>query len=224
MKIPDRLPAENARTYAVRVLIYNIINIELVPGSAVSENELSSAMSLSRTPVREALIELSRMGLVEILPQRGSYISKIDYELIEESRFMRLVLENAILKLACEGISQESLDALKSNLDTMKKCVKESKYQTFLELDNTFHQLIFESIGKSWTYEIIRSQMIHFDRLRVLSVKSIKNIKTIQDHEDIIYAIERRDAELAEMLMTRHLTRHQVEKSELEKLYPEYFV
>lgn len=224
MKLPDKLPSENARTYALRVLICNIIHIELVPGSAVSENELSSAMNLSRTPVREALIELSKMGLVEILPQRGSYISKIDYELIEESRFMRLVLENAILKLACEGISEEYLNALKSNLKAMKNCVRETDYQAFLELDNMFHQLIFDSVGRSWTYNIIRSQMIHFDRLRTLSVKTIRNTTTIRDHEDIVYAIERRDAELAEMLMTRHLARHQVEKSELVKQYPDYFV
>ena len=96
MKVLDRLSAENARTYALRVLQYNIINLELVPGSTVSENELSAILNLSRTPVREALIELSKVGLVEIQPQRGSYIAKIDYELIEESRFMRLVLENAV--------------------------------------------------------------------------------------------------------------------------------
>lgn len=75
-------------------------------------------LHLSRTPVREALIELSKVGLVEIQPQRGSYIAKIDYELIEESRFMRLVLENAVLKLACEGISQEYMDKLKEYLRT----------------------------------------------------------------------------------------------------------
>lgn len=224
MKILDRLPSENARTYAIRVLMYNIINIELIPGSAVSENELSAALELSRTPVREALIELSRMGLVEILPQRGSYISKINYDIIEESRFMRLVLENAILKLACENISDEWLQALKQNLAASKKCAEESDYSRFLELDNHFHRLLFESVNKSWTYEIIHSQMVHFDRLRMLAVKSIKNIKTIEDHEDLIYAIERRDYELAEMLMTRHLTRHQMEKSELLKLYPDYFI
>lgn len=73
-------------------------------------------LHLSRTPIREALIELNKVGLVEIQPQRGSYIAKIDYELIEESRFMRLVLENAVLKLACEGISQEYMDKLKEYL------------------------------------------------------------------------------------------------------------
>ena len=75
-------------------------------------------LHLSRTPIREALIELNKVGLVEIQPQRGSYIAKIDYELIEEYRFMRLVLENAVLKLACEGISQEYMDKLKEYLRT----------------------------------------------------------------------------------------------------------
>ena len=90
MKLLDRQPGEKARAYAIRVLLYNITTLELPPGSSVSENELSALMDLSRTPVREALIELSRLDLVEILPQRGSYISKIDYGLIEESRFKQL--------------------------------------------------------------------------------------------------------------------------------------
>ena len=76
MKLLDRQPAENARNYALRVLLDNIISIELPPGSPISENELSSLFHISRTPVREALIELSKLQLVEILPQRGSYVCK----------------------------------------------------------------------------------------------------------------------------------------------------
>ena len=69
MKILPRSVSENARTYAVKVLLYNIIHMELLPGSAVSENELSEALSLSRTPVREALIELSRINLKSFLKE-----------------------------------------------------------------------------------------------------------------------------------------------------------
>ncbi|MFR6216027.1 MAG: GntR family transcriptional regulator [Enterocloster bolteae] len=75
-------------------------------------------LHLSRTPVREALIELNKVGLVEIQSERESCIAKIDYELIGESRFMRLMLENAVLKLACESISQEYMDKLKEYLRT----------------------------------------------------------------------------------------------------------
>ena len=115
MVILQKERSENSRSYAVRVLLYNIIHLELQPGTAVSENELSTTLSLSRTPVREALIELNRIGLVEILPQRGSYISKIDYNIVEESRFLRLVTENAILKLLCDKIADADMDALDYN-------------------------------------------------------------------------------------------------------------
>ena len=221
MELLDRQPSENARSYALRVLLYNIITLELAPGSAVSENELSLLLKLSRTPVREALIELSKMGLVDIQPQRGSYLAQIDYELIEESRFMRLVLENAVLKLVCEGISQEYETLLKANLEDEIRYLNAADYTRLFELDTDFHRLL--SVGKGRTYEVIHSQMVHFDRLRALSLKSLKPDKIVEDHENILYAIGRRDSELAEMLMTRHLTRHRVEKSELVKRYPGYF-
>lgn len=220
----DRQPAENARSYALRVLLHNIITLELVPGSSVSENELSLALNLSRTPVREALIELSKMGLVDIQPQRGSYITKIDYELIEESRFMRLVLENAVLNLVCGDISPEFINRLDDNLKEETRCLKAGDYTRLFELDTDFHRLLFLSVGKGRTYDTIHSQMVHFDRLRALSLKSLKPDKLVEDHENILYAINRHDGELAEMLMTRHLTRHRVEKSGLIKRYPDYFV
>lgn len=220
----DRQPAENARSYALRVLLHNIISLELAPGSSVSENELSLALDISRTPVREALIELGKMGLVDIQPQRGSYITKIDYELVEESRFMRLVLENAVLKLVCGGISQEYTNRLADNLKEEAQCLKTEAYARLFELDTDFHRILFLSVGKGRTYGIIHSQMVHFDRLRALSLKSLKPDKIVEDHENILYSISRGDSELAEMLMTRHLTRHRVEKSDLLKLYPDYFV
>ena len=224
MELLDRQPSENARSYALRVLLHNIITLELAPGSAVSENELSQILKLSRTPVREALIELSKMGLVDIQPQRGSYIAKIDYELVEESRFMRLVLENAVLALVCEGISPEHEEMLRANMEEETRHLEAGDYTRLFELDTDFHRLLFTSVGKALTYGIIHSQMVHFDRLRALSLKSLKPDKIVEDHENILYAIGRRDSELAEMLMTRHLTRHRVEKSELIKLYPDYFV
>lgn len=223
MVILERNAVENARGYAVRVLLYNIVHLDLKPGSVVSENELSSLLSLSRTPVREALIELNRIGLVEILPQKGSYISKINYDIVEESRFVRLVMENAILKLACEGIDQSYLDALNLNIQQQKIYFDSNQSEQFLELDNEFHRLLFQSVNKMWSYQIVKEQMVHFDRLRSLSTQSGLGKFTISDHEDILYAITRHDYEMAKMLMTRHLTRHLTEKEKLIATYPDYF-
>lgn len=102
-------------------------------------------------PVREALIELNRIGLVEILPQRGSYISKIDYNIVEESRFLRLVTENAILKLLCDKIADADMDALDYNIKKQQRSLEQKDRETFLELDNEFHELLFRAADKMWS-------------------------------------------------------------------------
>ena len=92
MRIDERHYAETARDYARRVLKDNIVEMELEPGAMVSENELAAQMGVSRTPVREALMDLAKCRVVDVLPQRGSRIALIDYALVEEARFARLVL------------------------------------------------------------------------------------------------------------------------------------
>lgn len=224
MLLLEKNSSENARAYAYRVILHNIIQLEFEPGQLVSENELSSALNLSRTPVREALIELSKTGLIDIISQKGSYVSKIDYNIIEESRFMRTILEVAIIKLACEGISDEYLIKLKSNIAEQKLCLENNLKQRLFKLDNQFHKLIFEATGKQWTYNVLTTPMVHFDRLRMLLLKSIKTNRTVEDHENILYAIERKDKELAELLIKQHLGRDVITKDELINSYPTYFV
>ena len=94
MILKKRYSRETGREYVLRVLKDNIVRLELEPGSRISENELAAEIGVSRTPVREALIELSKSKIVEIYPQKGSYVSLIDWDLVEEAQFMRLTLEN----------------------------------------------------------------------------------------------------------------------------------
>ena len=96
-----------------------------------------------------------------------------------------------------------------------KKKRREQQKETLL--------LQFRDADKMWSYHIIKEQMVHFDRLRSLSTKSKQHDYVLKDHEDILYAIRRHDSEMAEMLMTRHLTRHLSEKKELLTMYPDYF-
>lgn len=81
----EQKPNETARDYAFRILRENIVSLKLKPGAAVSEKELADELGISRTPVREALIELSKMRVVEIFPQKKSKIALIDLELVEEA-------------------------------------------------------------------------------------------------------------------------------------------
>ncbi len=224
MVVFDKLPSETVRNYAIRVLKYNIVTLKLEPGSAISENELSKELNISRTPVREALIELTRLNILEILPQRGSYITKIDYDLVEESRFLRATVETAVYKLACQQITEDTLIRLERNLEDQKRVFAANDTDAFMELDNEFHRLVYEAVNKEWSYSIVKDQMIHFDRLRALSLVAAASEHTLRDHEDLLYALKRRDAEMCELMVTRHLTRHQFEKEELKEKFPDYFV
>lgn len=102
LELFEKAPNETVREYAYRVLYENIMSLKLPPGTAMSEQELSGILHVSRTPVREAFIRLSQKGLLEILPQRGTFVSKIHTEQLAEFRFFRVTLERAIVELACQ--------------------------------------------------------------------------------------------------------------------------
>lgn len=225
MTILERYPGENARSYAVRVLRSNILSLELPPGNIVSENEISAALNLSRTPIREALIELSRTRLVEVLPQKGSFVTKIDYDLVEESRFLRCVVETAVFRQAAQAaLPAACFKAMRDNLAQLKLAYASENRERILDLDNEFHEMVYKVAGKTWTFGIIKEQMVHYDRLRSLNIRVDVPENTIKDHEELIYALEKHDPDLCDFLLNRHLNRYQLVKDALLAKYPEYFV
>jgi DNA-binding GntR family transcriptional regulator len=116
VKLLQALPRETAKNYALRVLKENIVDLELAPGSQISENELSAALGISRTPVREALADLEKVKLVEIVPQKKTSIALIDYDLVEEASFMRCTLETAVIDQVCCMRTEQDLMRFEQNL------------------------------------------------------------------------------------------------------------
>lgn len=219
----DRRLKESARDYAFRIIRESIISLDLAPGSMVSENELSVKLGLSRTPVREALIELSKSQVVEVYPQKGIYISLIDTTLVEEDHFLRLVLENAMVEMACDVATEEDLIALEANLKLQGFYLQNPSPNELLKLDNEFHRLLFSICNKERIYALMNSMTIHFDRVRSLSLVTIKDIKIVGDHQAIVDAIRKKDKEAGEKIMTKHLTRYKVDDELLRAQYPEYY-
>ncbi|MGB9840258.1 GntR family transcriptional regulator [Thermovenabulum sp.] len=223
LEILKRYPKENAREFVIRVLYHNIIYLNLKPGQQVSESEIASLLGVSRTPVREAFIELSKTSLVEIYPQKGTYISKIDLDLVEESRFARSILEKAVIKLVCGTITEDYLMFLEDNVRLQELAVKRKDYKELLLLDNKFHEIIFKACKKELTFNLIRSMMSHFDRIRILNFAVMDMQRTVNDHKNILKAIKERNEKKAEELMEEHLTRVIYDQNYLKQLYPEYF-
>ncbi len=222
MHILEKLPRETGRDYALRNLKANIISLDLAPGSRISENELAAELGLSRTPVREALIDLSKVNIVEIHPQKKSTVSLIDYDLVEESRFLRNAVEPEVVELVCERASENDILKLKENLKLQNFYLENFNAERLLGLDNAFHEALFEIASKQQIFSLIQNISIHFDRVRSLALFSVSDLKIVEDHEKIVEAISQKDASTAREIMKYHLNRYKVDAAQIREKYPQY--
>lgn len=223
MHLLERFSQETDRNYALRTIKENIIDLDLAPGSQISESEICTQMGLSRTPVREALLELSRVKIVQIVPQKKSTVALIDYALVEEACFMRNVLECAVVELDCELAGPEGLRRLEENVKLQRFYFENQNSQMLMELDDQFHAILFSIAQKTQIYEMTRNMLVHFDRVRRMALDSVKDIKIVEDHAQILEAIRNRDEEQAKQLMQIHLSRYKYDAKAILKEYPEYF-
>lgn len=224
MVLPKRELRETGRDYALRTLKENIIRLRLEPGSMVSENELAAEMGLSRTPVREALIELNKVKIVEIFPQRGSAIALVDYALVDEARFMRETLECAVLKRCCEqGLEENEQEALSANLAMQNHYLRgANQLLRLFDLDNAFHRALFTAARLENVYGLMDSMTIHLDRVRTMHLIAAKEITSVEEHHQMYEAILKRDAQSAEAVMRGHIRHYEQDDAIIREKYPQY--
>ena len=220
MIISPRGQRETGRDYAFRTLKENIIQLELEPGSMVSENELAMQMGLSRTPVREALMALAKVRLIEVYPQRGSAVAAIDYDLVEEACFMRGVLEVAVVELVCKMASKEQIVELEDNVALQERYLADGRMEALMQLDNDLHKLMFAIANKQQTWDMLSGFTVHFDRVRRMALDSPRNDRNVADHRAIVEAIAARDVQAAREAMETHLNRYRVDEVLLRDRYP----
>ena len=87
MEVFEQLPGENANHYAKRALLYNLVNLEMKPGDKITESDLCELYGISRTPIREAILELHQQNMIDIYPKQGTFVSYID-----TAAFSRIIL------------------------------------------------------------------------------------------------------------------------------------
>ncbi len=223
MELYTKLPKETARDYALRVLKGNIISLKLQPGTAISENELAAEIGISRTPVREAIIELAKAYLIEIYPQRGSFVSLIDPKMVEEARFLRRVMDTAVIEELCETCDEEGIRLLEENVELQEYYLSKDMTDKIFDLDNKFHRDIYVVAKKDIIYDIHSTLMIHFDRVRNLSVVTVKNYGIVGEHRAMVEAIKAKDKEEASKLVAQHLNHYHVDEKEIKSRRPEFF-
>ena len=168
--IPPPRRGENNRAYACRVLRMNIMTLRLQPGEPLNEGELAALLQMSRTPVHEAITTLHNDWLVEVFPQRGTRVSRIDPALVKEGYSTRLLLESALLKDVAGKIGRSQVQQLLAGMrrqeelrDRMPEAIDE-----FIQLDDEFHRMMYFFGGRGHTWLAMRGLVSHYDRMRYL--------------------------------------------------------
>lgn len=214
----------STRDYVYQTVKQQIINLELEPATKISEKEIAEKLNVSRTPVREAFLKLSQEDLLEVIPQSGTIVSRIDLDLVEEGRFVREQIEKAVAKEACIKFDNDQLFRLEMNVTMQELCLERGTSHRLLELDDEFHEILFQECNKIRTWQMIRQMNSHFDRLRMLRLASNHNWSVIvSQHREIYQYIAQKVPEKAEESMFNHLKLVILEKVELKEQYPNYF-
>jgi len=200
-----------------------IIDGRLRLGAGLSENTLAAELGISKTPVREALQQLKLEGLVEVQPQRGTYVFRLAPEQVVAISELREVLEIAAVAAAIERHHDALVSRMTRILDGMKAAFDADDNVAYRTLDGEYHEAIIELCGNPYissAYSLIgfriqalRSRLSHEASLNKLSIK---------DHREMLKLVKARDVPALQALMRGHIT--QTKQSYLDVLERRDFI
>ncbi len=178
------------------ILKQEILNLVLKPGQLISENDISKRFNVSRTPIRSAFEKLKSDSLIEVVPKKGTYVSLLDMDLIEQIIFMRCKVEIDIMKSIAKEPDKILIQKLKANLIKQQQQVEKGvDASEFYRLDCAFHRLCFQYVGKDKLWQIIQNLQVHYTRYRMLDFVVVKKF-------DILYS---EHAQLLELMVNAKL-------------------
>src|SRR5918997_5822397 len=184
-----------------------IIDLELPPGTRVSEQDLAGRLGVSRQPVREALIALAKTRLVEILPQRGTSVVKISVAKMMEARFVREAIEVAVVRRACEAFDREARERIAHLLETQREAATDGDHHNFRRYDEMFHMALSTGAGCPMAWRTVEDIKAHMDRVCLLTLPGSEAMLPLVDqHREIVAAIDAQDPDRADQAMCHHLS------------------
>jgi DNA-binding GntR family transcriptional regulator len=183
-----------------------IANGKLRPGTRLLEVQIAREMGTSRAPLREALIQLEREGLVVRQPNRGTFVADLTEELVREVASLRGVLEGFAAGLAVKRLTEEDFQQLERILTEMLAVARRGDFPRMVEWDYLFHEYIMRASGHRLLYET----WVGMDR-KVRVFLSATNLmyadmkSVVEGHVPILRALRRRDPQRASRVMAEHL-------------------
>jgi len=183
-----------------------IINLQLEPGALINKEELTEHFGVSRAPVNDALGRLREEDLVNIARQHGSFVSPISLEKLEEGVFLRRAVEPTAMKRLALFIDEATLAALHENLSKQEKAVMAGDLSALHALDDVFHGILLDGAQMSTTLRLVRTFSAHLERARNMAEVTQRQPRdTLEEHRQLVKALEARDSQWAASSMDVHL-------------------
>ena len=201
-----------------------IIELNFLPGEIIRKHDICNALGVSRSPVSEALAKLRNEGLVEVVPQSGTFVSRFSLQDIKEGAFLREAIELACIEILASNISEQQLIDLNRNLKLQKVLAESNDYQGFYQLDAKMHGMIMDFTGYKNLAKVTKTGWVQVDRARQLLLPVDGRLKkAFQEHRAVIKALEQNDVALAREKMRTHLNQLILLLTPLEKKHPHLF-
>lgn len=190
---------------AYRAVKEDILSNRLAPGQPVPVERFVSQLGLSRTPIREAILQLAKEGFIEIRPRMGTFVSHLNLRQIQELYEVRSVLEGRAARLAARNADRRQLQEVERQLRAQRTEGPDIDLAAISEAGQQLHRLIVHSAGNQTLEGMILSLYDHFTRFRRLSLQIPEKIlSSHQEHLGILEALIAGDGELAERRVHEH--------------------
>jgi len=214
----------SARVQAYAALRQAIIRAELEPGRQLSENELAARLGVSRTPVREALVRLRDERLVEIVPQLGTFVTRISTPAVADAQFIRETLECACVRRAAELATEDDIAKLEEVLLAQESARESDDFDAFYVLDDGFHQALCDLSEHRAVWPVSQRARGHLNRVRRLSMPVPSYLALmIEQHRRVVLAVADHDSDGAEALLRDHLRNVLQEVPRIRAQHPGFF-
>ena len=201
-----------------------IMELNFLPGEIIRKHDICNALGVSRSPVSEALAKLRNEGLVEVVPQSGTFVSRFSLQDIKEGAFLRESIELACIEILASNISEQQLIDLNRNLKLQKVLAESDDYQGFYQLDAKMHGMIMDFTGYKNLAKVTKTGWVQVDRARQLLLPVDGRLKkAFQEHKAVIEALAQNDVALAREKMRTHLNQLILLLTPLEKKHPHLF-
>jgi DNA-binding GntR family transcriptional regulator len=182
-----------------------IVRLDLPPGTAIDKVALCARLGVSRFPVSEALGRLAAEGLVEVLPQRGTRVARIDLADCRQAMFIRRALEIETVRVVAPCADAGLLAALDRNLREQEGAVGADYGSRFHQLDCQMHELLLGFLGYERVRHAVEAARASLDRARLFMCTPARQASTFAEHQTLVAALKKRDSDAAVGAMENHL-------------------